>query len=80
MAGRTYSTDALRIPLSISWVPALKDEFHTSEEHPGALSFFHHPVLGGNFDLEMSFNASYRINCDSGQFLSLLSLEFTYHG
>jgi len=44
------------------------------------MGIFHHTVLGGNFDLEVSFNAGDGVNDNLAQFLFLLSLEFAYHG
>jgi len=41
---------------------------------------FDNTVLGDDFDLEMAFNTSYRVDYNLAQFLFLLSRGFAYHG
>ena len=71
VAGRAYSANALGVALCITRISAAQDDFYASKEHTGALGILDLPILYHCFNLEVTFNPSYRINNNLTHWLDL---------
>jgi hypothetical protein len=68
MAGRADTANTLSISLGFPGISTLKDNFKTPEHHTCAMGIFHYAILGGDFYLQVSFDAGYWINNYLAQF------------